>query len=410
MIIPTIIVATYNRPSSLKRILKSVSLANYINYKDIRLVISIDGGGNNHSETLEVATNFEWRYGEKIIIDREHNIGLRNHIISCGDFSLKYENVIVLEDDLLVSKNFYQYSAESLKYFGSDENIAGISLYSYVYNENSGTVFMPLQDGYDNYFMQVPSSWGQVWTKKQWGDFKTFYNDCPKIKNDDLLPSTINSWSEASWKKYFFLYLVRKNLFFVYPQQAHSTNFADCGTHVQNSINNRLYQVPLEYCTENRKYRLLSFEKSLNKYDVFFELLPDSLIKMGIEIDQDTCIDLEGTKPLSLISHKYLLSSKFCKKPIKTFALDLYPIINNILYNQSVDTTGIFYGEKNTFTEKEQQQISIDNVSRTQRVGYYKSYLYMMSHKYYKLGFYLTNWNEGLKMIMRKIQRKNRIG
>ena len=42
---PAIIIAAYNRPDSLKRLLSFIDAASFI-YDDIPLVISIDGGGD----------------------------------------------------------------------------------------------------------------------------------------------------------------------------------------------------------------------------------------------------------------------------------------------------------------------------------------------------------------------------
>ena len=42
---PAIVIAAYNRPDSLKRLLSFIDAASFI-YDDIPLVISIDGGGD----------------------------------------------------------------------------------------------------------------------------------------------------------------------------------------------------------------------------------------------------------------------------------------------------------------------------------------------------------------------------
>ena len=144
---PTIIIATYNRPNSLSRILKSIVKARYCNVKDIRLVISIDGGGDNFEEVCEIADKFDWKVGEKLVIKHEHNLGLRNHIIYCGDLSKEYGDIILLEDDLFVSPNFYLFATSSLNYYRGSKRIAGISLYAYEFNENAGLAFKPMKSG-----------------------------------------------------------------------------------------------------------------------------------------------------------------------------------------------------------------------------------------------------------------------
>ena len=163
---PAIISVAYNRPHSLNRLLGSLKRANYAGAKDVTLIISIDKSNNDN--VYAVASDFEWPHGEKKIIRHEQNIGLRKHIISCGDLSDVYGSVIIFEDDMYVGPGFYSFARQALEKYINDPKIAGISLYSYTHNEFARAPFMPVADGFDAYFMQVPSSYGQIWTQKQW--------------------------------------------------------------------------------------------------------------------------------------------------------------------------------------------------------------------------------------------------
>ena len=96
----TIVVVGYNRADAMERVLHSLSRAQY-DYTDIRLVVSIDHSGNE--EVVHTAEAFEWKYGEKEVIYRPERLGLRKHIISCGDMTEKYDTVMILEDDIYVS-------------------------------------------------------------------------------------------------------------------------------------------------------------------------------------------------------------------------------------------------------------------------------------------------------------------
>ena len=79
---PTIVVVTYNRPYSLKRILWSLSQA-YYDDQEVRLIISIDYSGDSEIEELSEA--FHWKFGPKEIRTNRENLGLRNHILKCGE-------------------------------------------------------------------------------------------------------------------------------------------------------------------------------------------------------------------------------------------------------------------------------------------------------------------------------------
>ena len=120
-----VVVVGYNRPDSMRRILNSLAKAVY-QEKDIPLVISIDHSGIE--EVAQVAREFQWNYGSKEVICHKERLGLRKHIISCGDLTEKYGAVMILEDDLYVSPDYYNYAMSTLKKYGEHPKIAGIGL------------------------------------------------------------------------------------------------------------------------------------------------------------------------------------------------------------------------------------------------------------------------------------------
>jgi hypothetical protein len=330
---PTIVVVAYNRPKSLKRILKSLANA-YYKSNEIRLIISIDHG--NNQEVLIAAEDFCWDYGEKIIIYQSKNLGLRNHILKCGDLTKVYGNIVLLEDDLYASKNFYEFSKEAIKFYINNEKIAGISLYSHQFNETAKLPFMPIQNEYDVYFMQLPSSWGQIWTENQWGRFRNWYNNkieksITNIKKIQL-PNNIIGWPETSWKKYYSEYMIENDLFFVYPYLSLTTNFGDIGQHFWTR--NTSFQTVLCNYKKNN-YLFCEVEKTIAKYDAFCENL--NLFKyiqiVNYKITRsNTTIDLYGLK--NDLRKRYLLTSKLYNyKVIKKFDLGLKPIEENIINN-----------------------------------------------------------------------------
>lgn len=64
-------------------------------------------------------------------------------------YRTKNDGVIILEDDCFVSKDFYNNVQQTFEYYKDEPKVAGISLYSYVYNENAGMPFQPLHGGYN---------------------------------------------------------------------------------------------------------------------------------------------------------------------------------------------------------------------------------------------------------------------
>ena len=345
---PTIVVVAYNRTASLQKLLNSLSQAEY-SEDEVNLIISIDYSGDN--KIYKAADAFQWQFGHKKIIRHNTNLGLRKHILSCGDLVLEHESVIILEDDLIVSPYFYKYAKTASNFYFNNLDIAGISLYQYQHNESTKLPFEVIMDEFDAFFMQVPSSWGQLWTKSQWHNFKEWYNQKQTVSEQDYLPDDVIDWPESSWKKYFNKYLVETNRYFVYPKASFTTNTGAVGEH-HNHIT-ALHQSSLSM--QKYDYRLPQFNETVNSYDQFFEIIPKSTnFNLPIDIG-DIEIDIFGSKLLHKVKKKYLLSSKNCKNPIQCFKVDYFPVnLNAIrgLQQTNKDNAELFLGETTHFDSK----------------------------------------------------------
>jgi hypothetical protein len=80
-----------------------------------------------------------------------------------------------------------------------------------------------------------------------------------------------------------------------------------------------------------REWRFLARDESLAVYDHDLEITPQALRRAapGL-VDLDFAVDLLGERPTS--SAPYLLSSRPCAAPIRTFGLDLTPLAANIVF------------------------------------------------------------------------------
>ncbi|NER11530.1 Glycosyl transferase family 2 [Muriicola jejuensis] len=330
--LPPIVVVAYNRPRSLDRLLRSLGAASYPDHP-ITLIISIDKGPDNQ-KVVDIAHDYDWQYGEKEVLHQEKNLGLKTHILQCGDLSLKYGNVVILEDDLFVSQSFYFYSLEALTFTKNKEYVGGISLYNHQFNVHTGESFNAIEDGYDNWYFQFASSWGQAWSKAQWEGFKNWYVKQISIHDNENIPQYVRSWSDKSWLKLYIAYLIDKERYFLYPMISYTTNFSDAGTHV--SEDSTLFQVPLVYGAKT-KFSFSELKDSISVYDAFFENTKVSEI-MGYSRDT-MCLDLYGYKPN--FGQRFWLSSKVLDYQIlRTFGRSLKPLEANILCG--IDGTDFF--------------------------------------------------------------------
>jgi hypothetical protein len=344
-----IVVIGYNRLVSIKRMLSSLISVNYGN-DIVDLIISIDNSGKYDVE--DYARQFIWNNGEKIIKTYEQRLGLRNHVLRCGDYVENYDAIAVFEDDIYVSPDFYRFMKSSVSFYKNDKNIAGISLYSHKWSEYVRRPFHPEKRKYDTYFMQFAQSWGQIWMRDQWFEFKKWYDkNQGNISQSDDIPHMVTDWPDTSWLKYHITYCIKNNKYFVYPYDSLTTNFTDVGQHCKDK--NKIFQVPLTY-TASESYNFPNYGKEdAVYYDGFFER---QFIGKYFGIDDESlCVDIYAGKVNR--EKRYLLSSKKLNyKIISSYALELKPHELNAvlkvegndiyLYDTSEIDKNIFYGDE----------------------------------------------------------------
>lgn len=323
-----IIAIGYNRPDSMKRLLSALDNVNYGDARDVLLIISIDNAGTDSVE--KVAKAFEWKHGEKKVITYEKRQGLRNHILNCGSYMEKFniDAVAVFEDDIIPSPAFYNYMKQTVEFYKDDDNIAGISLYTHLWNVNASMPFSPVSGFADIYFMQFAQSWGQIWMKKQWKRFAEWYkNNNEEFTVCDGVPDFVAGWPKTSWLKYHIRYCVENNKYFVYPYMSLATCFTDVGEH--NGRHNTMYQVPIEH-DYNKVYNLEHLGDSSVVYDSFFER--EKMANWIGYDDKDVCLDLYATKHDFKGKRILVSTAEYPFKLVKSFALELKPHEENIRY------------------------------------------------------------------------------
>lgn len=380
-----IVVMGYNRPKSLTRLLNALDNCNYS--VSVDLIISLDKS-DKQFELKKIATDFNWKYGDKSLKIQEQRLGLRNHVLSCGDLVENYEGLVMFEDDIVPSDFFYDYIIQAKSSYKNIDDIAGISLYSPTINEMVEKPFIPISSKYDVFFIQSASSWGQYWTKDMWYKFRKWY-----LKNDSILkntgdmPDKIYSWPKTSWKKYFMKYLVETNRYFVYPYISLSTNFSDVGQHVHQEMS--LYQVPI--LLDQREYVLPSFEEGI-KYDAFFELDLCS-VKDKYITELKTCMDIYGSKNF-FSEYNYLLSvNKYDYEIVESYGLNYKPQELNFLKKNYGNQIYLYNLSKECKFNK--------SINKTRNLSFYSSLNWKDSMKYSCFGL--------LGALKKRIKKRTKI-
>ena len=316
-----IVVVCYNRPAAAKRLLDSLNVANYP-YDNVPLIISVDCSGNE--EMYELACTFEWKHGPKYPVIHTERLGLKKHICECGDYTHQFKGVIILEDDLFVAEDFYNYTVSAVDAYYNEDKVAGIALYADTMNGYVGLPLYYWYDGSDAFMMQSAITSGECFTDKMWERFRSWFSVNEDVDPEPyFMPRTIKNWRRA-WSKYFNIYLVEKDLYFVHPHFSTTTNCGEAGEH-GNDIN----MIHSRMILGSKEWKFKSFADSI-KYDIYADFV--GLGKyLGLD-DKDLCVDFYGDKKNEQ-KQKYWLSPYVLPyKVIDKFALNLEPMEVNIVY------------------------------------------------------------------------------
>ncbi|WP_138515864.1 hypothetical protein [Limnobacter alexandrii] len=335
-----IVVVAFNREESLFRTLNEIRTID-LDDDYVDLIISIDYSEKQNT-VKNIATNFKWSAGKKKIITHPLNLGLRTHVMLCGEFSLSYDFIIMLEDDITPSQSSYKFTKKAIKFYASSKNIAGIALYSPRINEfaHKPTSFTPAKSGADVFLIKTAQSWGQAWSKEMWQDFETWYKgkkDCIEML-DYQAPKKLKGWPQSSWKKIFNIYLIETNKYFLYPYDSHSSNNCDRGFH--NKDESTLFQVELFNGTKD--YIFYDQEK-LYKYDQFLERENLNFYINGLK--KRVIFDTYGTRiQTNHIETDIVITIKNLKtQEIDSYSLNLKPPEMNVILDRKGRTLKAYH-------------------------------------------------------------------
>lgn len=194
------------------------------------------------------------------VIEAPQNKGLARSILEGVTTVLnQYGKAIIVEDDLIVSKDFLRYMNGALSFYEKDTRIGAISGYTY-----------PVEGlknyQQDTYLLRKGDCWGWAtwedrWKNAEWSavDFEAYFRDKALRKR---LEQTENGWDLlmllqsqgkiSSWAIRWVLYLLQNDLCTVYPKSSLVTNsgFDGSGTHSNQSEENHFFTQLVEHPQE----------------------------------------------------------------------------------------------------------------------------------------------------------------
>lgn len=327
-----IVVVGYNRLNGIKRLVKSLERAHYDS--DVDLIFDIDNSGRTEIE--QFAKQYEWKHGNVIVRTYPKRQGLRGHMMKIGELFSDYDALIVLEDDLIVSSAFFLYAKQNILKFYNEPKVFGISLYSRT-TTWSAMQFLPVKKEFDNYFMQVTESWGQVWLKNQWKEFEKWYSKhCDHLICGSNIPKEIASFPETAYSRYLTTYLVETDKYFSVPYIGFSTCFSDVGEHTSCSGFNEHTMIQMGGFLD---IHLSDFNDNAIRYDVF-----DNLMNAKDWVDlppEEVTIHLSDYEITQY--NRYLVTNRVLGfKIIKSYGYALRPVELNLLYDVEGDDIFVY--------------------------------------------------------------------
>jgi len=227
-----VLVLGYNRPYHLERALMALSLNEESKLTDF--YISIDGPKNSSESILVDAcqkiARLDYGFLNKKYLFNEFNQGLAETVISRVSNVLEnHDSVIVVEDDLVVSKHFLRYMNNGLQKYRLDEHVASIHGYQY-----------PVQlIGKECVFLRGADCWG-------WGTWKNRWNAAEF--DSDILLDQINA---KGIRKSFDLGGYKNNYKLLNKQKNGEIDSWAIRWHASMFIQNRLTLYPTETLVVN---------------------------------------------------------------------------------------------------------------------------------------------------------------
>lgn len=329
---PAIVIPAYNRAAALERLLASLSAADVPS--GTPLAISVDRAADprhrsGNDAVIQLAHRLRWPHGPCEIVVQDDHLGLVRNVFFCGGMAEKYGSIILLEDDLIVSRRSIGYAKDALAFYRDESRLAGISLNALWFNGFTLQPFIPLPDDGDVFFLQLSTPQGQVYTAEQWLDFAAWLaSGGPQVTAGDDVHELFATFPADDWLAVKARYLAANDKYYVYPRESLTTCVGDPGTHFRRAT--AVFQTPLQQF--RREFRFQSLDSATAVYDGFYELLPDRITRLtdrfeGLSFD----VDLYASKAARQLSEAYTLTTRRCRNPLATFGKGLRPLEANVI-------------------------------------------------------------------------------
>lgn len=276
-----IVLFVYNRPEHTKETIKALKENDLSNESELFIFSDAPRSEMEVENVNRVRTIVDNVQGFKkvTIVKAKNNKGLANSVIGgVTEIINKYGKVIVLEDDLITSRDFLKYMNEALSFYNDKSHIWSISGY---------TPNFTVPRGYEWDVFAIPRacSWGWGTWKNRWNnidwevrDYESFKDDSLAKKEfnisgndmapmlDDQMNGYINSWAiRWCYSQY------KSSAYTIYPKKSFVKNV---GTHGESTHGSLSMRFDTEIANEhNLQFADVTADKVvINEFSKFYNL------------------------------------------------------------------------------------------------------------------------------------------
>ena len=226
-----LIVLTMDRDKPLKRLLDSLTRANYgEDHVDLDIWIDIANDKPLDEAVLQVATTLEWKYGTKIVHKRKTNAGLYQQWIYTWNITEETtEFAVILEDDLEVSPAFYQWLRLARAAYAQDSDVGAFTLQRSTLRPRQikGIASGPLNISAEHHVFKYKllGTWGFAPQSDQWVEFRKWFEEKKAKKEkpyvDGLMTTNwykkqeVNGFAPNMWSQWWIKFVEEKGYYTV---------------------------------------------------------------------------------------------------------------------------------------------------------------------------------------------------
>ena len=285
MNVPVVLI-TYNRPHHTQKVLEALrehSIKNLIIYSD------------GPKSEIDIAKVYETRlllhridWTEPIIVERDENYGLAKSITTAANNIFKTQDrLILLEDDCVPQKYFFQFMESCLKQYEKNDRVFGISGYSIPLPKSLINSYL-----YDVYFSPRIGSWGWGTWKSAWEKHVTNFE---KVSSDALntgidltqggndIPIMIQQFLKGQlkdvWTLNWILTVYMNKGYYVYPTTSHIKNVGMDGSGVHCGITAKFDTLCAAKKATRFPKEIILDQEILRNFNAYYDIASDNFLK-----------------------------------------------------------------------------------------------------------------------------------